>query len=112
MHARVLAESLMHYQECLLFLVINIKRLCLTNSFISRQFNHGPLIWIFSSIRSYRKINKLNERSLRLCHNDYTSSNDELSSKQDLANFHITNIQQLMIEIFQMSKRYISLVIP
>ena len=36
---------------------------------------------MFSSIRSYGKINKLHERSLCLCHNDYTS------------------IQQLMIEI-------------
>ena len=75
-----------------------------SNSFISGQFNHGPLIWTFSSIRSYRKINKLHERSLRLCHNDYTSSYDELSSKQDLANFHIINIQQLMIEIFKCLK--------
>ena len=74
------------------------------NSFIIGQFKFCPLIWIFSSIRSYRKINKLHERSLRLCHNDYTSSYDELSSKQDLANFHIINIQQLMIEIFKCLK--------
>ena len=34
------------------------------NSFISGQCNYCPLIWMFSSIRSYRKINKLHERSL------------------------------------------------
>ena len=33
---------------------------------------------MFGSIRSHRKINKLHERSLRLCHNNYTSSYDEL----------------------------------
>ena len=55
----------------------------MSNSFISGQSNYCPLIWMFSSIRSYKKINKLHERSLRLCHNDYTSSNDKLLSKQD-----------------------------
>ena len=76
----------------------------ISNSFISGQFNYCPLIWMFSSIRSYRKINKLHERSLRLCHNDYTSSYDELLSKQDLVNIHVRNIQQLMIEIFKFLK--------
>ena len=76
----------------------------IANSFISGQFNYCPLIWMFSSIRSYRKINKLHERSLRLCHNDYTSSYDELLSKQDLVNIHVRNIQQLMIEIFKCLK--------
>ena len=32
MYARVLAESLMHYRECLLFLAINRKKLCQTFS--------------------------------------------------------------------------------
>ena len=59
---------------------------------------------MFSFIRSYRKINKLHERPLRLCHNDYTSSYDELLSKHDLVNIHIRNIQQLMIEIFKCLK--------
>ena len=62
------------------------------------------LIWMFSSIRSCRKINKLHERSLRLCHNDYTSSFDELLSKKDLVNIDIRYIQLLMIEIFKSLK--------
>ena len=76
----------------------------MSNSFISGQFIYCPLIWIFSSIRSFRKISKLHERSLRLCHNDYTSSYDKLLSKQDLVNIHVRNIQQLMIEIFKCLK--------
>ena len=74
------------------------------NSFINGQFSYCRLIWMFSSIRSYRKINKLYERSLRLCHNDYTLNYDELLSKQDLVNIHIRNIQPLMIEIFKCLK--------
>ena len=75
-----------------------------SSSFINGQFNYCPLIRMFSSIRSYRKINKPHERSLRLCRNDYTSSYDELLSKLDLVNIHIRNIQQLMIEIFKCLK--------
>ena len=76
----------------------------MSNCFISGQFNYCPLIWMFSSIRSCRKINKLHERSLRLYHNDYTLSYDELLNKQDLVNSHVRNIQQLMIEIFKCLK--------
>ena len=72
-----------------------------SNSFISGQFNYYPLIWMFSSIRSYKQINKTHGRSLRLCHNGYILSYGELLTKQDLINIHIRNIQQLMIEIFK-----------
>ena len=76
----------------------------MSDFFISGQFNSCPLIWMFSFISSYTKINKLHERSLRLCHNDYTSSYDELLSKQDLVKIHIRNIQQPMTEIFKYLK--------
>ena len=92
MYARGLAESLMHYRECS-FLSYGQKKV-MTNSFISGQFNYCPFIWMFSSIRSYRKINKL----------AITSSCYELLSKQDLVNIHVKNIQQLMIEIFKSLK--------
>ena len=59
---------------------------------------------MFSSIISNKKINKLNKRTLRLCHNDYISSYGEHLSKQDLVNIHIRNIQQVMIEIFKFLK--------
>ena len=78
--------------------------LFLAISFINGQFRYCPLIWIFSSVALYRKINKLHERSLPFYHNEYTSSYGELLSKQDLVNLHIRNIQQLMIEIFKCLK--------
>ena len=37
MYARMLAESLMHYRECLFFLVINRKRFCQTLSSIDNS---------------------------------------------------------------------------
>ena len=80
------------------------QKIVVSNSFISWLFNYYPLIWISSSIRSYRKIIKLYARSLRLCHNDYISSYGKLLSKQCSVNIHIRNIQHLMLVIFQCLK--------
>ena len=73
-----------------------------SNSFISGQFSYCPLIWMFSSISSYEKINKLHERSLQLCYNYYTLSFDEFN--EGLVNIHMRNIQQLTIEVFKYLK--------
>lgn len=71
-----------------------------SNFFICGEFNYCPPIYMFSPIRFYRKIKKLHERYLDVCHSDYASIYDELLSKQDSVNIHIRNIDQLMIEIF------------
>ena len=84
-------SSLLRYQQ----------KKVVSNSFTSGQFNYYPLIWMLSSIRSYKKNNKTHERSLRLCHNGYILSYSELLTKQDFINIHIRNIQQLMLEIFK-----------
>ena len=52
------------------------------NSFISRQFSYCPLIWMFSSVRSYS-----------------TKTNYD-----KLVNIHTRNMQQLMIKIFKYLK--------
>ena len=75
-------SSLLSYQQ----------KKIVSNSFNSGQFNYCPYIWRFSSKRSYRKINKFQERSLRLCKNDYTTRYDELLSKQSLVNIHVIPI--------------------
>ena len=58
MHARVLGKTLMHFQECLLFL--NIKRTkVMSNCSNSGQIIYCPFIWRFNFIRSYKKIKKI-----------------------------------------------------
>ena len=42
------------------------KRRVLVNSFIKSQFSYCPLIWMFHSRRMERRINKINQRALRL----------------------------------------------
>ena len=62
-----LSSSLLSYQQ----------KKVVSNSLISGPFDYCLPIWMSSSINFYRKINKLYERPLRLCHHDYTSSYDE-----------------------------------
>ena len=69
-----------------------------SNSFIGGQSSYYSLIWMLTSIRCYREINKLYERSLRLRRNEYTLAYDKLFSKQSLVNIYITNIQRLTVE--------------
>ena len=52
MYARVLAESLMHYRECVLFLAINSKKF-VSNYFISGQFNYCSLIGLTEKVTDY-----------------------------------------------------------
>ena len=72
-----------------------------SNSFIERDFSYCSLITLVNFIRSYRKVNKLHERFLQLCQNEYNLSYEKRFSKQDLVNIHLRNIHQLMIEIFK-----------
>ena len=60
MHARGLAESLMHYQECLLFLAINRKRKRLTlssvdNSIIALLFGCLVLLGLTEKSTNYMR---------------------------------------------------------
>ena len=53
----------------------------LMKSFIDSQFNYCPLIWMQHTRSLNNKINKLQERSLRIVYEDYTSSFDNLLKK-------------------------------
>ena len=54
------------------------KRRTLFKSFIEAQFKYCPLIWMFCSRDSNKKINRLHERALRLVYDDYSSSFETL----------------------------------
>ena len=45
----------------------------LINSFVYSNFNYCPLVWHFCSSKSMNKIEKIQEPSLRILHNDLVS---------------------------------------
>ena len=61
---------------------INIsKRRILMNAFLTSQFSYCPLIWMYYSRTSNRKIKKRHERCLRIIYNEKQSSFEELLQK-------------------------------
>ena len=70
-------------------------------SFIEAQFKYCPTTWMFWSPSSNNKINKLQERALRLVYDDYELSFGVLLNKNKSFSIHHQNIQKLMIEVYK-----------
>ena len=84
-------SSLLNYNE----------KITILNSFIQSQFNYCPLVWMFCLRASNNKINKIHERALRVCQNDYVSTFENLLYNTNSLDIHSKNIQKLMIEIYK-----------
>ena len=74
----------------------------LISSFFNSQFSYCLLIWMFCSRMSNNKINKLQERSLRILYKDDCSNFEELLRKNNSVTIHIRNIQLLAIEMYKL----------
>ena len=77
------------------------EKITILNSFIQSQFNYCPLVWMFCLRASNNKINKIHERALRVCQNDYVSTFENLLYNTNSLDIHSKNIQKLMIEIYK-----------
>ena len=53
----------------------------LLNSFVLSNFNCCPLVWHFFSLKSLKKIEKVQEQALRILYNDPTTDYNQLLSK-------------------------------
>ena len=69
------------------------------NSFMLYHFNYCPLIWSFCSNGSQKKLEKINERALRLALSNCTSSYDTIKAKS--TTIHIRSIRLLALEMFK-----------
>ena len=70
-------------------------------AFIQSQFGYCPLVWIFHSRELNRRINRIQERALRIVYNDDTSSFNSLLERDKSFTVHERNIQTLAIEMFK-----------
>ena len=75
-------------------------RKTLYKAFVESQFKCCSLTWMFHGHKTNYKINRLQERALRLIYNDHISSFEELLIKDDTFTIHEQNIQNLAIEVF------------
>ena len=70
-------------------------------TFFESQFKYCVLIWMFHTGYMKIKFNRLHERALRIVHNDYESSFEQLLIKDNSFCLHHQNIHRLMIEIYK-----------
>ena len=78
------------------------------NAFFSCQFAYCPLVWMFHNRKLNNRINKLQEKSLRLVRNDNTSPFYELLQKDNSFTIHNQNIQKLALEMRRFKHRIVT----
>ena len=70
-------------------------------AFITSQFQYCPLIWMFHSRQLNQKINKIQERAMRITYKDTESTFGELLQKDCAVTIHPKNLQILMTEMYK-----------
>ena len=73
----------------------------LIESFVQSNFNFCPLVWMFTSLKSVRKIEAVQKRALRILLNDYTSDYNTLLNMSKKSNV-VTRIHRILArEVFK-----------
>ena len=73
----------------------------LMKSFVESQFSYCPLVWMFYSRSLNNRINKLQERSLRILYRDDISSFEDLLIRDNSITVHECNIKLLATEMYK-----------
>ena len=73
----------------------------LLNSFFLSNFNYFPLALLFCTSKSLKKIEKIQERTLRILYNDPTSDYNQLLNKSGKATMEVKRLGKLALEIFK-----------
>ena len=77
------------------------KRRIIMNAFINSQFGYCPLVWMFHSRSLNNRINRIQERALRIVYNDNLSTFNELLLRDGSVTIHERNIQILAVELYK-----------
>ena len=70
-------------------------------SFISSNFSYSPTSWIFCGKQNTNKLNKLQERALRIVYQDNASSYESLLAKGNFLSLSICRLKFLAIEVYK-----------
>ena len=71
------------------------------NSFIVSNFNYCPLVWHFTSVKSTKKMERIQERALRFIYHDYTSTVKELLINSKCDPLHVKRMRDMGCEVFR-----------
>ena len=65
------------------------------------KFTYCPLVWMFSSTSSLKKIENFQKRALRFLCNNYEISYEELLLKSDRATMNVNRLRILCMELYK-----------
>jgi hypothetical protein len=68
------------------------------------NFNYCPIVWHFCGETNTRKIEKIQERALRLIYEDNSSSYENLLNKSRLPTLKIRRLRTMAIEAYKIIK--------
>ena len=81
---------------------INLKsKSIIYNSFIASNFNYCPLVWYFCGTANSNKLDKLQERSLRILYNDFDSPIQNLIEQLGQGTLLSNRLKYLILEVFK-----------
>ena len=75
------------------------------NSFVASNFNYCPLVWHFCGQVNNNKLEKLQERSLRIIHNDYQASFETLLKCSKQESLLTKRLKIMILEVFKTVNR-------
>ena len=73
----------------------------LLNSFVYSNFNYCPLVWHFCSAKSVKKIEKIQERALRILYNGFSSDFESILNKSGKSTMEVKRLRTLALEVFK-----------
>ena len=76
-------------------------RLAAYKSFIKCIFEYCPIVWMFCSIGNRTKLDKLQERALRIVYLDNTSTYEQLLCKANLQSLSEIRLKCMLIEVYK-----------
>ena len=76
-------------------------RMVIYKSFIISNFNHCPVVWLFTSKSSLSNLENIQKRALRFVLNDYESDYNDLLTKANVPGIKIVTLRQLAIEVYK-----------
>ena len=79
---------------------MNVEKLrIMMNTFVMSQFSYCTLIWMFHDRLVCKKINKVQERALRIVYKDSCPSFEDLLKKAESVSIHQRNLKLFATEI-------------
>ena len=90
----------MHWPESPKFMNFKARKL-IFQSFVMSNFSYCPLVWHFCGKKNNSKIEKIQERALRIVCDDYTSTYQELLSKVGTTSVLQSRINCILLEVFK-----------